>query len=82
VPEMRLFLRVDRRKVGRKRGVRYSQEIGSTKRLIFSGLEWRRGWDSNSVGAFGICKLQIRQRQHCRECHRCRGALHLIAPDW
>ena len=37
----------ERRKVGRKRAVRYSQEIGSNKRFIFSCLEWRRGWDSN-----------------------------------
>jgi hypothetical protein len=33
--------------VRRKRGVRYSQEFGSTKRCIFYDLEWRRGWDSN-----------------------------------
>ena len=42
--------------------------------LIQWDLLWRRGWDSNSVGPFRFCKLQIPQ------CHRCRGALHLIAP--
>ena len=37
----------ERRKVGRKRVVRYSQDFGFSKRFVFNCLGWRRGWDSN-----------------------------------
>ena len=69
----------ERRKVGRKGGVRYSQEIGSHKILIFRDLEWRRGWDSNPTAPFRFYKLQIPQCHGCRRRQRCRGALHAIA---
>ena len=63
----------------RKRAARYSQKTGSNKQPIFSCLEWRRGWDSNPTGPFGLCKLQISRCRQCHECQRCRGAVHAIA---
>jgi hypothetical protein len=44
-------------------------------------LDWRRGWDSNSVRPPRICNLRQPHCRECHKCHRCRGALHLIAPE-
>jgi hypothetical protein len=82
VPKTRPVLEgSEQRRLGRKRGV---GTVRNLERLVvcLNNLEWRRGWDSNSVRPSRFCKLQIRQCQHCHGCQRCRGALHLIAPDW
>ena len=57
-----------------------SQEIGSNKRFVFSGLEWRSGWDSNPARSFRFCKLQILKCRLTQQCQQCRRALHHIAP--
>lgn len=40
---------------------------------------WRRGWDSDSVRLFRICKLQKPRCRDYRRCHACRRALPAIA---
>jgi len=45
----------------------------------FTGLIWRRRWDSNSVRPFRFCKLQILQCRRCRRCCSCRSELPAIA---
>jgi hypothetical protein len=39
----------------------------------------RRGWDSNPLGRFRLCQLQILRCCHCRKCQRYRGALPAVA---
>src|SRR3954464_10870959 len=59
VPGMRLFLRVlTGERWAENEEFKYSQEFGSSKRFIFTGLEWRRGWDSNPRAAYATRRFR------------------------